>query len=570
MAINKVKLSDNNVEYTKVINQNFSELEANKVSVEAGKGLSTNDFTTAEKTKLAEIAAKAQVNVIESVKVNGTAQEITNKAVDITVPTKTSDITNDSDFATNSSVDTKVGAVDSRLKTAEEKLAKVEAEADVNIIETVKVNGTALTVTDKAVDVKVPTKVSELTNDSSFATTGAVNTAITTALEDYDTSSEVDTKLAGYVTTETHTTDLAKKVDKVDGKGLSTNDYTTAEKTKLNGIATGAQVNVIEGVQVNGADLTITDKKVNVVIPEAAEYSVIEATADEGYAKAYSLTKDGTAVGAKINIPKDLVVSGGSVKEVVTAGQPYAGAVVGDKYIDLTLNDSAEDHIYIAVKDLVDVYTAGNGVNVSTDNKISVVVNSASANGLSVTANGLQLATATTTTAGAMSAADKTKLEGVEAGAQVNKIEKVTWFSDETWITYDEDTKTVDISPAMEFVNAVTVNGDRISGDIELVPGNNITMSTDVDNGIITINGVVPEAGTLLQTAAFTSADAGWSAIDSDGFYTLTIANTGTPLTVKKLSSLGGYETCMANIRHDGTKFYITSDAKFDGQVIFF
>ena len=40
------------------------------------------------------------------------------------------------------------------------------------------------------------------------------------------------------------TTALDLKVDKVSGKGLSTNDYTTAEQTKLSGIATGAQVNV--------------------------------------------------------------------------------------------------------------------------------------------------------------------------------------------------------------------------------------------------------------------------------------------------------------------------------------
>ena len=33
---------------------------------------------------------------------------------------------------------------------------------------------------------------------------------------------------------------IKNKVDKVDGKGLSTNDYTTAEKTKLAGIATNA------------------------------------------------------------------------------------------------------------------------------------------------------------------------------------------------------------------------------------------------------------------------------------------------------------------------------------------
>lgn len=36
------------------------------------------------------------------------------------------------------------------------------------------------------------------------------------------------------------TTLLGNKVDKVSGKGLSTNDYTTAEKEKLSGIATGA------------------------------------------------------------------------------------------------------------------------------------------------------------------------------------------------------------------------------------------------------------------------------------------------------------------------------------------
>ena len=45
--------------------------------------------------------------------------------------------------------------------------------------------------------------------------------------------------------------DISGKVDKVDGKGLSTNDYTTEEKTKLSGIETGAQVNTITGVKGN-------------------------------------------------------------------------------------------------------------------------------------------------------------------------------------------------------------------------------------------------------------------------------------------------------------------------------
>lgn len=71
---------------------------AKKVNAESGKVLSTNDYTTAEKNKLAGIASGAQANVIESVKVNGTKVEPSSKAVDITVPTKVSQLTNDSGF----------------------------------------------------------------------------------------------------------------------------------------------------------------------------------------------------------------------------------------------------------------------------------------------------------------------------------------------------------------------------------------------------------------------------------------------------------------------------------------
>lgn len=57
------------------------------------------------------------------------------------------------------------------------------------------------------------------------------------------------------------------KVDKVTGKGLSTNDYTNDEKAKLEGIAEGAQVNVIETVKVNGVALTPSAKAVDVIVP---------------------------------------------------------------------------------------------------------------------------------------------------------------------------------------------------------------------------------------------------------------------------------------------------------------
>lgn len=49
--------------------------------------------------------------------------------------------------------------------------AHAPSNAQANVIETVKVNGTALTPSSKAVDISVPTKVSQLTNDAGYKTT---------------------------------------------------------------------------------------------------------------------------------------------------------------------------------------------------------------------------------------------------------------------------------------------------------------------------------------------------------------------------------------------------------------
>ena len=140
------------------------------------------------------------------------------------------------------------------------------------------------------------------------------------------------------------------------------NRVTTAEEN----IESNTQAISNETIARQEADQNLQNQIDNIHIPE---YSVVESTTTQGYAKTYSLTKDGVETGAKINIPKDLVVKSGEVKVVTVADQPYEGAVVGDKYIDLEINDSSADHIYIPVKDLVDVYTGLNG------NKINVTVN---------------------------------------------------------------------------------------------------------------------------------------------------------------------------------------------------
>lgn len=77
-----------------------------------GKGLSTNDFTTAEQTKLAGIASGAEVNIINAITLNGVSATITNKtaALTLAVPTKTSDLTNDSGFQNATQVQTAINS----------------------------------------------------------------------------------------------------------------------------------------------------------------------------------------------------------------------------------------------------------------------------------------------------------------------------------------------------------------------------------------------------------------------------------------------------------------------------
>lgn len=73
--------------------------------------------------------------------------------------------------------------------------------------------------------------------------------------------------IADYAKTADVNTELAKKVDKVEGSRLMTN----AEGTKLAGIADGAQVNVIEKIKVNNVEQTVgEDKSVNVTVPTGA------------------------------------------------------------------------------------------------------------------------------------------------------------------------------------------------------------------------------------------------------------------------------------------------------------
>ena len=155
---------------------------AGKVDKVDGKGLSTNDYTSNEKTKLSGIASGAQVNVLEGIQKNGTAVTITNKIANISVPTKTSDITNDSGFIT--SADVPEGAAASTTTPKMNGTAAVGTETafargdHVHPTDTSRASASSVTTLSGRVD----------TLEEAVGTGGSVDTKITTAIQGLDSS----------------------------------------------------------------------------------------------------------------------------------------------------------------------------------------------------------------------------------------------------------------------------------------------------------------------------------------------------------------------------------------------
>lgn len=84
--------------------------------------------------------------------------------------------------------------------------------------------------------------------------------------------------------------ELSKKVDKVSGKGLSTNDYTTAEKNKLAGIATGANKTTVDSVLSSTSTNPVQNKVVNTALNGKANSSHKHNSADINSLDAAKLT----------------------------------------------------------------------------------------------------------------------------------------------------------------------------------------------------------------------------------------------------------------------------------------
>jgi len=135
-------------------------------------------MTDAQAAKLAGIESGAQVNTISGIQKNGVdvQPDATSKKVNLAIPTKQSDLTNDDNTVKDASYVHTDNNYTSEEKT---KLGGVAAGAQVNVVETIKVNNSALTPDgNKAVNITVPTDNSQLNNGAGYQTASQVNSLI--------------------------------------------------------------------------------------------------------------------------------------------------------------------------------------------------------------------------------------------------------------------------------------------------------------------------------------------------------------------------------------------------------
>ena len=204
-----------------------------------------------------DLSIYAESANLATVATTGSYADLTNTP---SIPTATSDLTNDSNFIT-------------------------AAEAPV---QDVTVNGTSV-LSNGTAAVTVPTATSDITNDSGFITLADVPAQVQANWNESDTSA------ASYI--ENKPQNLVQDASYVH----TDENFTSAEKSKLAGIAAGAEVNV-------QADWTEADSSSDAYIANKPQNLVQDASyvhTDENFTSAEKTKLAGIATGAEVNVQSD-------------------------------------------------------------------------------------------------------------------------------------------------------------------------------------------------------------------------------------------------------------------------
>ena len=215
-------------------------------------------------------------------------------------------------------------------------------------IDSISVNGSAQEIVDKNVNITIPTKTSDLTNDSNFLSSipDEYITEEELNLKNYQNSTEVQNKI------NTEINKLNKNDSAVVGQYVSS-------VSEENGIITVSREN----------------------LPEQIDYTVtITESTPEGFAKVYNIKQTSTGLNATINIPKDMVVSSGKVETYTLSGEwGLAGT-----YLVLTLANATSDKVYINVGNLIEYVTSGSTaddqiqIEIDNEHKVTAILKNSS------------------------------------------------------------------------------------------------------------------------------------------------------------------------------------------------
>ena len=295
-----------------------------------------------------DLSIYAESADLATVATTGSYADLTNTP---SIPTATSDLTNDSGFITS-------------------------AEAPV---QDVTVNGTSV-LSNGVAAVAVPTATSDLTNDSGFITISDVPAQVQANWLESNTSA------ASYIQN--------KPVNLVqDASYVHTDEnFTSAEKTKLAGIEAGAEVNV-------QADWTEADSSSDAYIANKPQNLVQDASyvhTDENFTSAEKTKLAGIAAGAQVNVQSDWAETDNS-SDAYIANKPQ-NLVQDASYVH------TDENFTSAEKTKLSGIEAGAQVNTVTDVEVdgvsvvsqgvasitlpSVPVTDVTVNGTSVVSNG--------------------------------------------------------------------------------------------------------------------------------------------------------------------------------------
>lgn len=299
---------------------------ADYVQKEEGKGLSTNDYTDGDKAKLEGLKNYDDTNI--KAQLEG-LQNSLNVLVE--------------------------GDATSAIESFNEIVAFLASIEDKQTLSGI-INGINQSISN--VESNIPTKISELDNDKGFITLNEVpkqdlseyakKSDIPTDYlkeipEEYITETELSNK--GYIAANEVNVQLDKKVDKVDGKQLSTEDFTTLLKNKLDGLSNYDDTEISQAVSKLRTDLdalvsgdtTTAIKTFNEVvafldgISDTEDLSGIIASIEQQIAAKQDKLVSGTNIktinGQDVLGEGDIVIEGGN-------SEANVGAVDTDDFVE--------------------------------------------------------------------------------------------------------------------------------------------------------------------------------------------------------------------------------------------